>query len=109
PFEKATRVYELVDRPMVAVIGGMEREGVKTGREVLKGLSAEINVQIAALEETICGEAGCKFTIGSPQQLGDILFNQMGLSGGRKGKSGVYSTDQNELERLEREGVPIAR
>jgi DNA polymerase-1 len=109
PFEKATRVYELVDRPMVSVIGRMEREGVKVDREVLKGLSAEFNIQIAALEETICGEAGCKFTIGSPQQLGDILFNQMGLSGGRKGKSGVYSTDQNELERLEREGVPIAR
>jgi DNA polymerase-1 len=109
PFEKATRVYELVDRPMVAVIGGMEREGVKVDREVLKGLSAEFNTQIAGLEETICGEAGCKFTIGSPQQLGDILFNQMGLSGGRKGKSGTWSTDQNELERLEREGVPIAR
>ncbi len=109
PFEKATRVYELVDRPMVAVVGGMERDGVKVDREVLRSLSAEFNTQIAALEETICGEAGCKFTIGSPQQLGDILFNQMGLSGGRKGKSGVYSTDQNELERLEREGVPIAR
>jgi DNA polymerase-1 len=108
PFEKATRVYELVDRPMVAVIGGMEREGVKVDREVLKGLSAEFNTQIAALEE-IHGEAGCKFTIGSPQQLGDILFSQMGLSGGRKGKSGTWSTDQNELERLEREGVPIAR
>ena len=109
PFEKVTRVYELVDRPMVAVIGGMERAGVKVDREVLRSLSGEFNVQIAALEEKICGEAGCKFTIGSPQQLGDILFNQMGLSGGRKGKSGVYSTDQNELERLEREGVPIAR
>ena len=109
PFEKATRVYELVDRPMVSVIGRMEREGVLVDREVLRGLSAEFNTQIAGLEETICGEAGCKFTIGSPQQLGDILFNQMGLSGGRKGKSGVYSTDQTELERLEREGVPIAR
>ncbi|HST36984.1 MAG TPA: DNA polymerase I [Allosphingosinicella sp.] len=109
PFEKVTRVYELVDRPMVAVIGGMELGGVKVDREVLKSLSAEFNVQIAALEDRICGEAGCKFTIGSPQQLGDILFNQMGLSGGRKGKSGTWSTDQNELERLEREGVPIAR
>jgi DNA polymerase-1 len=109
PFERVTRVYELVDRPMVAVVGAMERDGVKVDREVLKSLSAEFNVQIAALEERICGEAGCKFTIGSPQQLGDILFNRMGLSGGRKGKSGVYSTDQNELERLEREGVPIAR
>jgi DNA polymerase-1 len=109
PFERVTRVYELVDRPMVAVVGAMELGGVKVDRDVLKSLSAEFNVQIAELEERICGEAGCKFTIGSPQQLGDILFNRMGLSGGRKGKSGVYSTDQNELERLEREGVPIAR
>ena len=109
PFENVTRVYELVDRPMVAVIGRMERDGVKVDRAVLSELSAEFNTQINALEETICGEAGCKFTIGSPQQLGDVLFNKLGLSGGRKGKSGVYSTDQNELERLEREGVPIAR
>ena len=109
PFEKVTRVYELVDRPMVAVIGAMERDGVKVDRAVLKSLSAEFNGQIAELEERICGEAGCKFTIGSPQQLGDILFNQMGLSGGRKGKSGTWSTDVNELERLSREGVPIAQ
>ena len=87
----------------------MERDGVKVDREVLKSLSAEFNSQIAALEEQICGEAGCKFTIGSPQQLGDILFNQMGLSGGRKGKSGTWSTDVTELERLSREGVPIAQ
>jgi DNA polymerase-1 len=109
PFEKATRVYELVDRPMVAVIGRMERDGVKVDCEVLKSLSAEFNVQIAELEERICGEAGCRFTIGSPQQLGDILFNRMGLSGGRKGKSGTWSTDVTELERLSREGVPIAQ
>jgi DNA polymerase I len=109
PFEKVTRVYELVDRPMVAVVGRMERDGVKVDRDVLKALSAEFNVQIAALEEQICGEAGCKFTIGSPQQLGEILFNKMGLSGGRRGKSGTWSTDVTELERLSREGVPIAQ
>ena len=109
PFEKVTRVYELVDRPMVAVVGRMERDGVKVDRDVLKSLSAEFNVQIAALEERICGEAGCKFTIGSPQQLGEILFTRMGLSGGRKGKSGTWSTDVTELERLSREGVPIAQ
>jgi DNA polymerase-1 len=109
PFERVTRVYELVDRPMVAVVGRMEQGGVKVDRAVLKSLSAEFNVQIAALEDQICGEAGCKFTIGSPQQLGEILFNKMGLSGGRRGKSGTWSTDVNELERLSREGVPIAR
>jgi len=109
PLERVTRVYEMVDRPMIAVIGGMERDGVKVDREVLRSLSAEFNVQIAELEEKICGEAGCTFTIGSPQQLGDILFNRMGLTGGRKGKSGTWSTDVNELERLAREGVPIAQ
>jgi DNA polymerase-1 len=109
PLERVTRVYEMVDRPMVAVIGQMERDGVKVDREVLRSLSAEFNVQIAELEERICGLAGCKFTIGSPQQLGDVLFNQMGLAGGRKGKSGTWSTDVTELERLSREGVPIAQ
>jgi DNA polymerase-1 len=109
PFEKVTRVYEMVDRPMVAVIGGMEQHGVRVDREALKGLSAEFNTQIAALEAEVHAEAGGPFTIGSPQQLGDVLFNKMGLSGGRKGKSGTWSTDVNELERLGREGVPIAR
>src|SRR3546814_19091482 len=93
---------------MVAVIGRMERDGVKVDREVLKGLSAEFNAQIADLEEKICGEAGCKFTIGSPQQLGEILFNKMGLEGGRKGKSGTWSTDVTEIGRPARGGVPIA-
>jgi DNA polymerase-1 len=109
PFEKVSRVYEMVDRPMVAVVGAMEQGGVKVDRDVLRSLSAEFNVQIAELEERICGEAGCKFTIGSPQQLGDILFNKMGLAGGRKGKSGTWSTDVTELERLAREGVPVAK
>src|SRR5690606_22132074 len=67
PFERVTRVYEMIDRPLVEVIGRMERDGVKVDREALKTLSAEFNVQIADLEERICGEAGCRFTIGSPQ------------------------------------------
>jgi DNA polymerase-1 len=108
PHERVTRIYEMVDRPLVPVVARMEREGVKVDREELTRLSAEFSTQIALLEEQICAEAGCKFTIGSPQQLGDVLFTQMGLKGGRKGKSGTWSTDVNELERLSREGVPIA-
>ncbi len=108
-FEKVTRVYELVDRPMIAVLADMERHGVRVDREALRHLSEEFNVEIAALVEKIHAEAGGPFTIGSPQQLGEILFGRMGLAGGRKGKSGQWSTDQNELERLGREGVPIAR
>jgi len=108
PHERVTRIYEMVDRPLVPVVARMEREGVKVDREELTRLSAEFSTQITLLEEQICVEAGCKFTIGSPQQLGDVLFTQMGLKGGRKGKSGTWSTDVNELERLSREGVPIA-
>ncbi|HEY7809842.1 MAG TPA: DNA polymerase I [Allosphingosinicella sp.] len=108
PHERATRIYEMVDRPLVSVVARMEREGVKVDREELTRLSAEFTTQIALLEDQICAEAGCKFTIGSPQQLGEVLFTQMALKGGRKGKSGTWSTDVNELERLSREGVPIA-
>lgn len=107
--ERVTRIYEMVDRPLVPVIARMEREGVKVDRDELARLSAEFTTQIAALEEQVCGEAGCQFTIGSPKQLGEILFDKLGLPGGRKGKSGVYSTDVNELERLARDGAPIAR
>jgi DNA polymerase-1 len=90
----------MVDRPLVSVIAGMERAGVKVDAAVLSRLSDEFSKQIAALEEEIHGIAGFKFTIGSPKQLGDVLFDKMGIKGGRKGKSGVYSTDVNELERI---------
>jgi DNA polymerase-1 len=109
PHERVSRIYEMVDRPLVPVVARMEREGVKVDREELRKLSGEFTTQIAALEERICGEAGCSFTIGSPQQLGEILFGKMELKGGRKGKSGTWSTDVTELERLARDGVPIAR
>ncbi|WP_375397563.1 DNA polymerase I [uncultured Sphingomonas sp.] len=98
--ERATRVYEMVDRPLPAVIAGMERHGIRVDADILGRLSTEFSHQIAALEEEIHGLAGFKFTIGSPKQLGDVLFDKMGIKGGRKGKSGVYSTDVNELERI---------
>jgi DNA polymerase-1 len=106
--ERVTRVYDLVDRPLVPVVARMEREGVKVDRQELSKLSAEFNEQIVALEERICAEAGTRFTIGSPKQLGEILFDKLQLKGGRKGKSGVWSTDVTELERLAKD-TPIAR
>ena len=107
--EHATRVYEMVDRPLVSVIGNMEREGILVDREELGRLSAEFQINIAALEKRIYEAAQGPFTIGSPQQLGSVLYDRLGLKGGRKGKSGTYSTDINELERLAAEGVPVAR
>jgi len=107
--EGATRVYELVDRPLVPVLAAMEQAGIKVDREELARLSAEFSGEATRLEAEIHELAGNRFTVGSPKQLGDVLFEQMGLKGGRKGKSGVYSTDASELERLAGEGVAIAR
>ncbi len=100
PYEQATTVYEMVDRPLVRVIAEMEMAGIKVDAAVLARLSEEFSGRISTLEGEIHELAGTKFTIGSPKQLGDVLFVTMGIKGGRKGKSGVYSTDVNELERI---------
>ncbi len=107
--ESVSRVYERVDRPLVETLSMMERAGIKIDRDHLTGLSSEFGAQMAALEEEIHAAAGQKFTIGSPKQLGEILFDKLGLKGGRKGKTGAYSTDASELERLANQGVEVAR
>jgi len=106
--ENVTRVYERVDKPLVPVLGRMERRGIKVDREYLARLSRDFSEEIARLEERIYEAACGPFTIGSPQQLGEVLYGRLGLKGGRKGKSGQYSTDVNELERLASEGVECA-
>jgi DNA polymerase-1 len=106
--ENVARVYERVDKPLVPVISHMERRGIKVDRDYLARLSAEFGRDIQALEEKIYEAACGPFTIGSPQQLGEVLYGRLGLKGGRKGKSGQYSTDVNELERLASEGVECA-
>lgn len=106
--EAATRVYERVDRPLVPVVAQMERHGIKVDRERLAGLSATFAEEIGKLEGEIHALAGQPFTIGSPKQLGEILFDKLGYKGGKKGKTGQYSTDQSVLERLDGEGAPVA-
>lgn len=108
PDEGATRVYERVDRPLVPVVAQMERHGIKVDRERLAGLSATFAEEIAKLEGEIHALAGQPFTIGSPKQLGEILFDKLGFKGGKKGKTGQYSTDQSVLEGLAGEGAAIA-
>ena len=106
--ENVATVYERVDKPLVNVIGRMERRGIRVDRDYLARLSREFSEEIAQLEERIYEAACGPFTIGSPQQLGEVLYGRLGLKGGRKGKSGQYSTDVNELERLAGEGVQCA-
>jgi len=109
PLEGGTRVYEMVDRPLAAIVETMERAGITVDRDYLARLSGEFATEMLRIEGEIHALAGQPFAIGSPKQLGEILFDKLGLKGGRKGKSGDWSTDQSELERLERDGVPIAR
>ena len=108
PLESATRVYERVDRPLIPVVAAMEREGIKVDRAALAKLSERFAIETARIEQEVYVIAGQEFTIGSPKQLGDILFDKMGFKGGRKGKSGQYSTDQAILEKLSGEGAEIA-
>lgn len=106
--EGGTTIYERVDRPLVPVVAQMERHGIKVDRTRLAKLSEEFASETARLEGEIHEIAGQEFTVGSPKQLGDILFDKLGYKGGRKGKSGQYSTDQSVLERLSGEGAEIA-
>jgi DNA polymerase-1 len=106
--EGGTRIYERVDRPLIPVVAQMERHGIKVDREKLAGLSKEFATAVTALECEIFGVCGQEFTIGSPKQLGEILFDKLGYKGGRKGKSGMYSTDQAILEGLAAQGAEVA-
>jgi DNA polymerase-1 len=107
--EGGTRIYQRVDRPLIPVVAQMERHGIKVDRGALAGLSEEFARKIARIEAEIYDCCGQQFTIGSPKQLGEILFDKMGYKVGRKGKSGQYSTDQAILEQLAGQGAPIAR
>src|SRR3546814_14379332 len=99
----------MVDRPLVATVETMERAGIMVNRDYLARLSGEFANDMLRMEGELHGLAGQPFAIGSPKQLGEILFDKMGLKGGRKGKAGVWSTDQTELARLEGDGEQVAR
>ncbi len=107
--EHMATVYETLERPLVPVLVAMEQAGIKADAAVLRGLSADFGERLAALEQEIHQLAGREFNIGSPKQLGEVLFEDMGLEGGRKGKSGAYSTNAEVLERLAAEGHELPR
>ncbi|MFO0993738.1 MAG: DNA polymerase I [Hyphomicrobiales bacterium] len=102
-------VYETLERPLVPVLRDMEKRGVLVDRAVLARLSDEFARSAADIETEIHKLAGEKFNIGSPKQLGDILFGRMGLPGGRKTQTGAWSTDSDMLEDLAGQGVELAR
>ncbi|MCR9256560.1 MAG: DNA polymerase I [Alphaproteobacteria bacterium] len=101
---KVTTVYETLERPLIPVIARMEREGVKVDRQALGGLSKDFAKRMGDLERDIHELAGRGFNVGSPKQLGEILFDEMGLEGGKKGKTGAYATGAEILEQLAAQG-----
>ena len=102
-------VYERLERSLVAVLSRMEQRGISIDRQILSRLSGELAQGAAALEDEIYALAGERFTIGSPKQLGDILFGRMGLAGGTKTKTGQWSTTAQLLEELAAEGHELPR
>ena len=107
--EKVTTVYETEERPLVPVLAAMEREGIKVDRDKLSRLSADFSQRMAALEAEAYEQAGEEFNIGSPKQLGEILFDKMGIEGGKKTKTGAWVTDADVLEGLAAEGHDLPR
>ena len=108
PVEGGTKIYERVDRPLIAVVAQMERHGIKVDRAQLARLSEEFATVTSRLDGEIHELAGQEFAVGSPKQLGEILFEKLGYQGGKKGKSGQYATGLAVLERLSDEGAIIA-
>ncbi len=102
--EHMVTVYETLERPLVAVLEAMERRGIKVDAPVLKGLSDDFEARAHDLEDAIHKLAGRAFNVGSPKQLGEILFDEMSLPGGKKGKTGAYGTGADVLEGLAAEG-----
>ncbi len=102
--EAKTTVYETLERPLVGVLARMERRGIAIDRQILSRLSGEFAQSLARLEDEIYEIAGEKFTIGSPKQLGDILFGKMGLEGAKKTATGQWATGAGVLEDLAEQG-----
>ncbi|HEY9550528.1 MAG TPA: DNA polymerase I, partial [Kiloniellaceae bacterium] len=102
--DRLTTVYETMERPLVPVLAAMELTGIKVDRDTLRRMSNDFATRIGELETEIHRLAGRSFTIGSPKQLGEILFDEMSLDGGRKGKSGSYATGADVLEVLAAQG-----
>ena len=101
---RVTTVYETLERPLVPVLADMEMAGVKVDRDTLSRMSGKFAQSMAALEEEIHELAGESFNVGSPKQLGEILFDKMSLAGGKRGKTGAYGTGADVLEDLAAEG-----
>ncbi len=102
--ERMTSVYETLERPLISVLARMERRGISIDRQVLSRLSGEFAQTAARVEAEIQEIAGEPINVGSPKQIGDILFGKMGITGGTKTKTGAWSTSAQILDDLAEQG-----
>ncbi|WP_213773788.1 DNA polymerase I [Bradyrhizobium sp. dw_78] len=107
--ERMTAVYETLERPLVAVLARMERRGISIDRQVLSRLSGDFAQTAARVEAELQELAGEPINVGSPKQIGDILFGKMGISGGTKTKTGAWSTSAQILDDLAEQGYEFPR
>jgi DNA polymerase-1 len=102
--ERMTSVYETLERPLISVLARMERRGISIDRQVLSRLSGEFAQTAARVEAELQEIAGEPINVGSPKQIGDILFGKMGITGGTKTKTGAWSTSAQILDELAEQG-----
>ncbi len=107
--EHLTTPYETLERPLIPILADMERAGITIAPNVLAKLSNDFGKEMARLETEIHKLAGGSFNLGSPKQLGEILFDRMKLSGGSRTKTGAWSTDADVLENLAAEGHELPK
>jgi len=107
--EGMTHVYERLERPLINVVAKMEQRGISVDRQILSRLSGELAQAAAGLEAEIHTLAGRNFNVGSPKQLGEILFDEMALPGGKKTKTGAWQTGVQVLEELAADGHELPR
>ncbi|MCZ4272021.1 DNA polymerase I [Maritalea porphyrae] len=107
--QKAVTLYETTERPLVPVLARMEARGIHVDRQILARLSGDFAQRAAGLEAQIHELAGERFNVGSPKQLGEILFDKMGLPGGKKTKTGAWQTGAGVLEDMAAEGNELAK
>src|SRR5436190_330524 len=102
--ERMTTVYETLERPLVSVLARMERRGISIDRQVLSRLSGEFAQTAARVAAELQEIAGEPINVGSPKQIGDIIFGKMGITGGTKTKTGAWSTSAQILDELAEQG-----
>ncbi|HJO69664.1 MAG TPA: DNA polymerase I [Rhodospirillales bacterium] len=106
--ERLVSVYETLERPLIPVLRDMERAGIRVDAAELKRLSADFEKRLADLEVEVHALAGHEFNVGSPKQLGEVLFDEMSIPGGRRGRTGAYATGADVLDDLAAQGIEIA-